>query len=94
MQYTAIWLPCDIFFPWEFLSTESAAAAMWLLCPKQNSELYIFHEPKGPNLMLADNDLLPTKYSFFRLLPSFVLFIKDNHVAPEKYTVRLQFNYA
>lgn len=31
-------------------------------CPKYNSELYISHEPKGPNFMLADTDLLPTKY--------------------------------
>lgn len=84
-----------------FLSAETSEAALWLF-PKQNAELYIFHEPEGLNFMLADTDLLPAKLFFFPqrnwgalLLPSFVLFIKDNYdVTSKKYTVRLQINYA
>lgn len=47
----------------QFLSAETFEAAMW---QKQNAELYIFHEPEGPNFMVADTDLLPAKYHYFK----------------------------
>lgn len=65
MQYTATWLPCDVFFSLGVSFYWKLCSCHVMLCPKQNSELYIFHEPKGNNFMLADKDLLPTKYHSF-----------------------------
>lgn len=83
-----------------FLSAETSEAALWLF-PKQNAELYIFHEPEGLNFMLADIFCQQSIFFFSKemggalLLPSFVLFIKGNYdVTSKKYTVRLQINYA
>lgn len=42
-------------------------------CPKYNTELYISQEPKGPNFMLHDTDLLKAKYHFV-----FLFFLKGS----------------
>lgn len=54
----------------QFLTNESSTLAsarschVTSGCPKYNTELYIFREPKGSNLMLAGTNLLPAKYQF------------------------------
>lgn len=63
MWYLFFW---DSFILLNPLHWHRLQTAMWLVgVPKRNTELYIFHEPQGPNFMLPCTYLLPAKYQFW-----------------------------